>query len=191
SPVLEWLNNVLTTEKMVSDISEASGRIANLVKAIKEYSHMDGGADRKPTALSEGIQSTLTILQHKLKAKHIHVKTEMADNLPLVSVNPGEMNQVWTNLIDNAIDALPDGGELRIEMETDREFVVTRVIDNGPGIPADIQSLIFDPFFTTKPVGQGTGLGLDIAQTIVRRHNGKIILDSRPGRTEFGVCLPV
>jgi signal transduction histidine kinase len=191
SPVLNWLCNVLTTEKMVSEISEASSRIGNLVKAIKEYSHMDGGADKKKVNLREGIQSTLTILQHKLKSKHVDVQIAAPETAPQALVNPGEMNQVWTNLIDNAIDAMADGGQLRIEFVPNGAFVLTNIIDNGSGIPPEIINQIFDPFFTTKEVGKGTGLGLEIANSIVRQHNGKIKVTSQPGRTEFSVCLPV
>jgi signal transduction histidine kinase len=115
----------------------------------------------------------------------------MPDSLPLVNISPGEMNQVWTNLIDNAIDALPEHGNIQIESERDREFVITRVIDNGSGIPKDVLDQIFDPFFTTKEIGKGTGLGLEIAHNIVKRHRGQIKVTSEPGRTEFNVCLPI
>ena len=189
--VLDWLNNVLTTEKMVNEIAEASERIGNLVKSIKDYSHMDGGADKKMVVLRDGVESTLRILQHKLKTKHIKVTLEMPDDLPKVCVSPGEMNQVWTNLIDNAIDALPEAGEIRIEAVQDREFVITKVIDNGSGIPEDVVGQIFDPFFTTKEIGKGSGLGLEIAQNIIKRHRGQITVSSQPGHTEFSVCLPI
>ena len=191
SPVLNWMNNVLTTEKMVNEIAEASGRIGNLVKSIKEYSHMDGGGDKKKIVLRDGVESTLRILQHKIKSKHIEVVVTMPDSLSLISVSPGEINQVWTNLIDNALDALPDGGKIEIEAEQDRNFIVTRVIDNGTGIPEHVIGRIFDPFFTTKEVGKGTGLGLEIAQNIVKRHRGQMNVKSQPGRTEFSVCLPL
>lgn len=189
--VLEWLNSVLTTEKMVAEIAEASERIGNLVKSVKEYSHMDGGADKKKMPLRNGVESTLRILQHKIKGKHINVSLAMPDSLPLVNISPGEMNQVWTNLIDNAIDALPEHGQIQIESERDRDFVITKVIDNGSGIPKDVLDQIFDPFFTTKDIGKGTGLGLEIAQNIVKRHRGQIKVFSEPGRTEFNVCLPI
>ena len=191
APVLAWLSNVLTTEKMVSEIAEASNRIASLVKAIKEYSHMDGGADKKKIVLREGIQSTLTILQHKLKSKNIAIQLDIPDTLPQVNVSPGEINQVWTNLIDNAIDAAPEGGVLQIAASQDRDFVITKIIDNGSGIPEEVLGQIFDPFFTTKEVGKGTGLGLEIVQNIIRQHNGKVTVSSKPGLTEFSVCLPI
>lgn len=189
--VLDWLTNVLTTEKIVDEIGEASERIGNLVKSIKEYSHMDGGSDKKKVVLRDGLESTLRILQHKLKTKNIQVKVDMPDDLPQMLVSPGEMNQVWTNLIDNAIDALPEEGEIRIESKRDQEFVITKVIDNGSGIPADVLGQIFDPFFTTKEIGKGSGLGLEIAQNIIKRHRGQIKVTSKPGHTEFNVCLPI
>ncbi|TDB63707.1 ATP-binding protein [Arundinibacter roseus] len=189
--VLDWLNNVLTTERMVGEIAEASQRIGNLVKSVKEYSHMDGGADKKKMVLRDGVESTLRMLQHKIKSKNIQVLVDMPDSLPQMNVSPGEMNQVWTNLIDNAVDALPDAGQIRIEAVRDREFVMTRVIDNGTGIPKDVIQQIFDPFFTTKEIGKGSGLGLEIAQNIVKRHRGQLTVTSEPGRTEFCVCLPI
>ncbi len=191
SAVLGWLNGVLTTEKMVDEIGEASQRIGDLVHSIKEYSHMDGGSDKKTVVLRDGVNSTLRILQHKIKANHVKVKVDMPDDLPKMKVSPGEMNQVWTNLIDNAIDALPEAGEIRIEARQDRDFVNTKIIDNGTGIPADVLEQIFDPFFTTKEIGKGSGLGLEIAQNIVKRHNGQIKVTSKPGHTEFSVCLPI
>ncbi|CCH51473.1 histidine kinase [Fibrisoma limi BUZ 3] len=189
--VINWLVNNLITEKLVMDISEASKRISTLVGSIKNYTHMDRGAGRESVRLSEGIRSTLTLLDHKLKAKHISVEVDVPDNLPMVCGYPGELNQVWTNLIDNAIDALPDGGKLAITGEIDREFVLTKVIDNGTGIPDDVKDKIFDPFFTTKAIGQGTGLGLDIVKGIVKHHNGSIKVQSQPGHTEFSVCIPI
>ncbi len=191
SAVLDWLDNVLTTEKMVDEIAEASQRIGDLVHSIKEYSHMDGGSDKKMIVLRDGVDSTLRILQYKIKTNHIKVEVDMPDDLPKVCVSPGEMNQVWTNLIDNAIDALPEAGEIRIEARQDREFVITKIIDNGSGIPEDILAQIFDPFFTTKEIGKGSGLGLEIAHNIVKRHNGQIKVNSKPGHTEFSVCLPI
>ncbi|RIV18704.1 GHKL domain-containing protein [Fibrisoma montanum] len=189
--VTNWLVNNLVTEKLVMDISEASKRISTLVGSIKNYTHMDRGAGRENVRLGEGIRSTLTLLNHKLKAKHISVEMNVPDDLPMICGYPGELNQVWTNLIDNAIDALPDGGKLMITGEIDREFVLTKVIDNGTGIPDDVKDKIFDPFFTTKGIGQGTGLGLDIVKGIVKHHNGSIKVQSQPGHTEFSVCIPI
>ncbi len=188
--VLGWLVNNLVIEKLVMDISEASKRISTLVGSIKNYTHMDRGAGKEHVLLAEGIRNTLNLLGHKLRSKHIAVTLNLPDDLPPVCGWPGELNQVWTNLIDNAIDALPDGGELTISSEPDREFVLTKVIDNGPGIPEDIRDKIFEPFFTTKAIGKGTGLGLDIVQGVVKHHNGSINVKSKPGETIFSVCLP-
>ena len=188
--VVNWLVNNLVTEKLVLEINEASKRISTLVGSIKNYTHMDRGTGKEQVPVADGIRSTLTLLNHKIKSKHIAVTLTLPDDLPMVCGWPGELNQVWTNLIDNAIDALPDGGKLDISSQPDRDFVLTKVIDNGSGIPADIRDKIFEPFFTTKEIGKGTGLGLDIVQGIVKHHNGSIKLKSEPGHTEFSVCLP-
>lgn len=190
-PVMRWLNSVLITEKLVGEIEDASRRINDLVKSVKTYSHMDQSADKQPADLAAGINSTLTMLNHKMKLKKILVDVDIPENLAHPRVFVGELNQVWTNLIDNAIDAMAEGGQLQVTAEEDREFVLTRIIDNGAGISEDIQQRIFDPFFTTKQLGEGTGLGLDIVQKIIRQHDGQITVDSRPGRTEFCVCLPI
>lgn len=193
--VTNWLVNNLVTEKLVMDISEASKRISTLVGSIKNYTHMDRGTGKEQVQLADGIQNTLTLLDHKIKSKHIGVDLDLSGQLTICGW-PGELNQVWTNLIDNAIDALPDGGQLQITSQPDRrsdgmEFVLTKIIDNGSGIPDDIRDKIFEPFFTTKEIGKGTGLGLDIVQGIIKHHNGSVKVDSRPGHTEFSICLPV
>lgn len=195
-PVLNWVVNNFVTEKLVVEIADASARIGTLVGAIKSYTHMDRGGGKSELDLAEGIHSTLTLLNHKLKAKHIAAAVNIPADLPVVCGWPGELNQVWTNLIDNAVDAMNDGGKLEITAEVDKhadasEYVLTKVIDNGAGIPDEIRSKIYDPFFTTKGIGKGTGLGLDIVKGIIKHHNGSIKVDSKPGRTEFTVCLPV
>jgi signal transduction histidine kinase len=135
----------------------------------------------------------VAVLSTKAKAKSVAIRMDIAPQLPRVMANPGELNQVWSNLIENAIDALPEGGagELRVVARAAGKEVAVCVIDNGPGVPADLQQRIFEPFFTTKPIGQGTGMGLDIALRVVRQFGGSILLDSKPGRTEFHVSLPV
>ena len=152
---------------------------------------MDGGGDKKKVSLRDGLESTLRILQHKLKSKGISVQLNLPPELPELCVRPGELNQVWTNLIDNAIDASPEGGQISVDAVQDREFVTVHVIDQGSGIPEDITHMIFDPFFTTKEIGKGSGLGLEIVQTIVQQHKGQVKVQSQPGRTEFSVCLPI
>ena len=190
-PVVNWLDNVLSTEKLVGEIDDAAKRISDLVKSVKGYTHMDEAPDRRRLSVKEGISSTLTMLNHKLKKKQVEVKLDMESDLPEINGFAGELNQVWTNLIDNAIDAIGENGELLIKGEKDREFVLLKFIDNGSGIPEEIQSKIFDPFFTTKSMNEGTGLGLDIVHRIIRNHNGDIKVESEPGHTEFQVCLPI
>jgi len=185
APALEWLDNVLNTEKLVKEIEEASQRIATLVASIKTYTHMDQAPDQQLVDVKIGINSTLTMLSHELEKKNIQVTLDLPEDLPKIMAFAGELNQVWTNLIDNAIAAMEQNGALQIEARPDREFVVVRIIDNGAGIPQEIQSQIFDPFFTTKKMGEGTGLGLDIVQKIIRQHNADIKFTSEPGRTEF------
>ncbi|WP_207504154.1 ATP-binding protein [Telluribacter humicola] len=189
--VLDWMSNVLASTRLVTEIAEASERIANLVGSIKEYSHMDGGADKKRVSLKDGLNSTLRILQHKLKSKKLNVQLNLPDDLPEICVYPGELNQVWTNLIDNAIDASPEGGQIHVEAVPDRQYITINIIDNGSGIPEEMTGRIFDPFFTTKDIGKGTGLGLEIVQSIVQQHKGQVKVHSEPGRTEFSVCLPI
>jgi signal transduction histidine kinase len=130
-------------------------------------------------------------LGSKAKKKLVGVGVNLEKDLPAVQGFSGELNQVWANLIDNALDAVEDGGQVEITGRRERDTVVVSVIDNGGGVPAEIQDRIFDPFFTTKPVGQGTGLGLDIVRRLVQRNKGEIELESKPGRTEFRVTLPV
>ncbi|NID09779.1 ATP-binding protein [Fibrivirga algicola] len=191
--VLEWVSNNLVTEKLVVDIGEASSRMATLVSSIKSYTHMDRGAGKELVNLPEGIRSTLTLLGHKVRAKNIAITVDVPDNLPELCGWPGELNQVWTNLIDNALDALPEkGGTLAIRSYLEKEqFIYTTFTDNGSGIEDSIQQKIFEPFFTTKGVGKGSGLGLDIVQGVIKHHNGSIKVTSKPGETTFTVCLPV
>jgi signal transduction histidine kinase len=191
SPVLAWVANNFNTERLVNDIEEAATRISNLVKAVKTYSHMDRAPEKEAVDIHAGIKNTLTILNHKLKNKNIQVKENFLAAIPAVKIFEGEMNQVWTNLIDNAIDAMDNGGTLELNTRQDREFVVVEVVDSGSGVPEDIKDSIFDPFFTTKPIGQGTGLGLDVVKKIIDQHNGQIKVNSQPAKTVFTVCLPL
>ena len=176
---------------MVAEIASSSERITTLITSVKTYSHMDRSSEHKLTDVREGLDSTLTMLRHKLERKSIRLSRNYEEDLPMIPANAGELNQVWTNLIDNAIDAMGEGGELSIEAKQDESRVEVDVIDDGPGIPDDLRPRIFDPFFTTKGVGEGSGLGLDIALRIVRTHRGHIDVRSKPGRTEMRVHLPV
>jgi len=190
--IVQWVASVLNTERMVSEIQEASDRISTLVKSIKSYTHMDRGQDVQTFDVHDGIRNTLTMLNHKLRKNNVKVLEEYAKGLPPVSGMPGELNQIWTNVIDNAIDAMHgrDGQQLEIRTTTDGKFVKIYITDNGPGIPEEVRSRIFDPFFTTKGVGEGTGLGLDVVRRIVTQHRGDIKVQSEPGKTEFLLCFP-
>lgn len=190
--VLCWVEGHTAIFNLVREVSSAAERISGLVESIKSYSHMDRAATRQFTDVHDGLENTITMLGHKLKRKNVDVVRRYSQEVPAILALPGELNQVWTNLIDNAIDAMPNEGA-RLEIETRRTNfgVMVSIADNGSGIPEEVQSRIFEPFFTTKPVGEGTGLGLDIAHRIVaRQHQGYIDVDSRPGRTVFQVSLP-
>jgi len=194
SAIINWLWQMITTERLVNDIEEASTRINGLVSSIKTYTHMDRGVAKERADLVAGIKNTLTLLGHKLKSASIKVIEDFQPDLPQPLMYVSMMNQVWTNIIDNAIDAMEGrtGNILEIHAHQDREFINVKLIDNGPGIPAGIQDKIFDSFFTTKPVGKGTGLGLEMVRQIIhQQHHGKVDVHSVPGRTEFKVCIPV
>ena len=189
--VLVWVGRGLEADRMVAEVSSSAGRISELIASVKTYSHMDRSPEHKPTDLREGLDNTLTMLAYKLKTKDIRLVRDYQDDLPMIAGNAGELNQVWTNLVDNAVDAMNEGGELRITATRCDAHVEVKVIDDGPGIAETIKSRIFEPFFTTKGVSEGTGLGLDIALRIVRTHQGQIDVESTPGRTEMCVRLPL
>lgn len=192
-PVIQWINNNLVTEKMVTDIHDAAERIGKLVASVKNFTHMDRSPDKQLADLHSGIRNTLTMLNHKIKKANIQYHEEFDTNIPQVKILVSELNQVWTNLIDNALDAMEktENPTLTIKSRAENGFIKVDIIDNGPGVPQDIQSKIFDPFFTTKEMGKGTGLGLDVVNRIVAQHNGKITLNSAPGKTDFEVCIPI
>jgi signal transduction histidine kinase len=187
---LVWVCSKTEVDRMVSEINLAAGRVSELVSLVKKYSHMDRSSEHKPVRIDEGIENTVRIFEHKLKKKNIQVIRQYKKNFPLIPANAGELNQVWTYLIDNAIDAMNESGKLFIEISHNDLNIEVKIIDNGEGIPQDIVHRVFDPFFTTKDIGQGTGLGLDIARRIVQTHRGQIDVQSVPGRTEFKVRLP-
>lgn len=190
-PVLEWMHSLLLTTHLIGNIGEASGRISELVGSIKRYSHMDRAPEREPVNIHHGLDSTLVMLGHKLRRRNINVKKQYDEALPQVPLFVSNMNQVWTNLIDNAIDAMQPGGTLTIRTRKDGLNVKVLVADTGSGIPEEERSQIWDPFFTTKSVGEGTGLGLDLVQRIIQQHNGDIDIESQPGKTVVTVCLPL
>jgi signal transduction histidine kinase len=174
---------------LLHEIESSTSRISDLVGAIKEYTHMDQ-APVQNVDVVKSLETTLTILNHKLK-HGVAVQRDYSPVPLLVNSFGSELNQVWTNIIDNAIDAMHGTGELRIRTFRDDGCVVVEIGDNGPGIPVDVQPHIFEPFFTTKGVGEGTGLGLDTVQRIVKKHRGNIELSSKPGDTRFQVWLPL
>jgi signal transduction histidine kinase len=180
---------LLEMERIVGQVSHSTKRISTLVKAIKEYSYMDQSPVQE-VDIVRGIETTIAIMEHKLK-KGIQVIREFAPDLPKVTANGGELNQIWTNLIDNAADAMKANGKLRIRVAHEGDYVLVEVTDNGTGIPEDVQPHIFEPFFTTKGVGDGTGLGLDAVQRIVRKMRGTINFESVPGETRFQVRIPI
>ena len=189
--VLHWAAAGFAVRRLASDIQEASTRIAGLVLAIKGFTHMDQAAVAEPVDLTAGLASTVTVLGAKARGKAAAVIVNVEPALPRVRGFAGELNQVWSNLIDNALDAVGDNGRIEVSAGREDDRVVVRVVDDGAGIPADIKERIFDPFFTTKPVGEGTGLGLDIVRRLVRHNDGEITVESKPGRTEFRVALLV
>lgn len=180
----------LRTARLVQDIKAGTTRISELVGAIKEYSYMDQ-ASRQEIDLHKGLDNTLLILKHKLKKKNITLVKEYAEDLPRITAFGSELNQVWTNLIVNAIEAMTEGGRLKIRTKLEPVDIMVEVRDNGPGIAPEAQARIFEPFFTTKPIGEGTGLGLDTSLRIIRKHRGNIRFETKPGDTCFQVRLPI
>ena len=184
---LGWLVATLEITGLSDEVRTSAGRISELVGAMKEYTYMDQGGAQEVDVVS-GLENTLTILAHKLGG--VSVGREYEDNLPKVPGRGGELNQVWTNLVDNAADAVDGRGRITIKAFEDGDWVVVEVADDGPGIPREAQGRVFEPFFTTKEVGSGTGLGLDIVRRVVAGHGGEVSLESRPGETRFTVRLP-
>lgn len=189
--VLWWIGTNLDTEKIVNEIQTAATRIGDLVKSIKTYSHMDEEPTMEAVDINAGLKSTLTMLKFRFKKQNVELVKELDYDIPRVNALAGELNQVWTNLIVNALDALPErDGRLTIRTFSERGCVCVEVEDNGQGIPEDIQSRVFEPFFTTKGIGEGTGMGLDIVRRVISRHSGTVDLESGPGRTCFRTCFP-
>ena len=188
--VLRWGASACTVRSLASEIQEAATRISGLVGAIKGFTHMDQAVVAGAVDLVQGLANTITVLKGKARAKSATVSVEAEPNLPCARGFTAELNQIWANLIDNALDAIPESGRVEVKASQQDGRVVVRVIDNGSGIPEHIRERIFDPFFTTKGVGQGTGLGLDIVRRLIRHNDGEICVVSQPGRTEFRVALP-
>jgi signal transduction histidine kinase len=191
-PALTWLSGHLTALRLTQDISEASRRISTLVGDVKTYSHMDRAGGREPLVLTTGLDSTLHMFAYALREKNVQLTRDYAPDLPPVLGQVSSLNQVWTNLIDNALDALPaQGGDLQLSVSLERNFVRVSIRDNGSGITPDVLAHMFEPFYTTKPPGEGSGQGLDIARRIVQEHGGRLEAASVPGSTVFTAWLPV
>ena len=187
---LEWIASTLSAAKLLSELKDTSRRISELVGAVKSYSQMDR-ASMQHINVTDGIESTLLMLGYKLR-DGVTIMRDYSADVPRIEAYPGELNQVWTNLIDNAIDAMAGAGTLRLSTRAEGNDVVVEVGDTGPGMPPHVAARAFEPFYTTKEVGKGTGLGLDIARRIVvERHGGAITIGSRPGITVLQVRLPV
>ena len=188
-PELTRFATLLEMQRIADELEHSTARISDLIKAIKEYSYMDQ-AKLQEVDITKSLETTLTIMHHKLK-RGISVMRNYAPDLPKIMAYGSELNQVWTNLIDNAADAMGDNGKLRIRTARENDFILVEIADNGPGIPPDVKPRIFDPFFTTKGVGEGTGLGLDFVHRIVTEMHGQISVDSVPGDTRFAVRIPI
>jgi signal transduction histidine kinase len=184
-----WIAAGCTVRALSREVETSAARIHTLVGAVKRFTHMDQPLVQEAIALEQGLRDTVTVLGSKARAKGASVTLDFAPGIPRARVSP-EINQVWTNLLDNALDAIPEAGRVSVTARAESGWVVVRVADNGPGISSDVAARVFDPFFTTKPVGHGTGLGLDIARRILRQWSGEIDFTSQPGKTEFAVRLP-
>jgi signal transduction histidine kinase len=176
---------------LTSDIEKAASRVHDLVQSMKRYTFMDQRQTPEPIDLTQSLHDSVRLLLHKARKKSVGVTIDVADDVPRVRAIGSDLNLVWSNLIDNAIYAAPEAGHVEITARREVQFVVVRVVDDGPGISPDIRDRIFDPFVTDKPVGQGTGLGLETTRRLIYRNEGDIDVVSQPGRTEFRVSLPV
>jgi signal transduction histidine kinase len=188
-PEFTRFGTLLEMERIAAELEHSTARISDLIKAIKEYSYMDQ-APLQEVDIKKSLETTLTIMHHKLK-RGIDVSREFAADLPKVMAYGSELNQVWTNLIDNAADAMKEKGKLLVRAVRENDYVLIEIADDGPGMSPEVQSRIFEPFFTTKGVGEGTGLGLDVVHRIVRKMRGLVTVKSVPGDTRFQVRLPI
>jgi signal transduction histidine kinase len=188
--LLRWLAGSHAVGQLLGEVAQSAERISEIVLAVKSYSYLDQ-APVQEVDIHRGLEETLVILRHKL-ASGVVVHREYDQALPRIGAYGSELNQVWTNILDNAIDAMDGKGEIRIRTYAAEGHVIVEITDNGPGIPEAVQPRIFDPFFTTKPPGVGTGLGLHISYNIVvQKHQGQIHVSSRPGETRFQISLPI
>jgi len=191
-PVAKWINDNLTTDRMVREIEDAACRISDLVLSVKGYTHMDQASAIQPVDLPKGLLSTQTMLKYKARQNQIEFINDFDENLPPIQGIPGEINQVFTNLIDNGLDAMEKkGGTLTCKTWLDGNSARISITDTGTGIPKEIQRNIYEPFYTTKEMGKGTGMGLEVVRNIVIKHRGSIDLESVPGKTTFKLCFPI
>jgi len=188
--VIQWLGTSCLMMGLLSEVQLTTERLSQIVQAMKSYTYLDQ-APLLEVDVHEGLENTLVIMQHKLK-QGVTVRREYSSNLPHIEAYASELNQVWTNIIDNAADAMNGKGEIVLKTYQEDHHVVVEIIDNGPGIPEKIQTRIYEPFFTTKPPGKGTGLGLHISHDIIaNRHHGQLLVESKPGETRFKAILPI
>jgi signal transduction histidine kinase len=180
----------LNAQRLAGELRESTERMSSLVAAVKAYAYMDRGGVIEAD-IHEGLETTLTVLAHKLKHTQIQIQREYDRTLPPLTIHGSALNQVWTNLLDNAIDALGESGTITIRTGRDGECILVDIVDTGPGIPPEARAHVFEPFFTTKEVGHGTGLGLDTARRIVEeQHGGTLTFDTGEHGTTFHVWLP-
>lgn len=187
---VRWISAQHSARILTIEVERSAARIHDLVSAVKRFTWMDRATVAEPVSIRQGIEDTIIVLASKTRARSAVIRTELPPDLPQVRGLGGELNQVWHNLVDNALDAIREGGTVEVRALTRRDQVVVEIRDDGNGVPAEVRDRIFDPFFTTKGVGLGSGLGLDIVRRIVVRHNGDIELESEPGCTIFRVVLP-
>ena len=188
---LRWLAATASITAIATELQESTKRISDLVASVKGYTHMGHAAVAEPVNVGRGLTDTTRLMASKLRDKKVTLRMDVPEDLPPARAFGSELNQIWMNLIENALDAVPYGGEITIAARRELDAIVVHVIDNGHGIPDDIKGRIFDPFFTTKPVGSGTGMGLDIVRRLVFNQKGEIEVDSRDGRTDFRVTIPL
>ena len=186
---LKWLCTIFTIFSLVAEINQGTTRIAEIIKSLKSYVYLDQ-APKQLIDIHEGLDNTLIMLRSKITSG-IDLERNYADDLPKIQAHGSELNQVWTNILDNAVDAIDGEGKITIRTRKKDDWIFVEIEDSGPGIPEDVQQNLFSPFFTTKPVGKGTGLGLNISFNIIQKHNGQIKVTSQPGKTQFSVQLPI
>ena len=188
--LIQWLGAACLMMSLLSEVQLTTERLSQIVRAMKSYTYLDQ-APLLEVDVHEGLENTLVILQHKLK-QGVTIKRDYSADLPRIEAYASELNQVWTNIIDNAVDAMNGKGELSLKTYQEDNHIIVEITDHGSGIPKEIQLRIFEPFFTTKPPGKGTGLGLHISHDIVaNRHHGQLSVESEPGKTKFKAMLPV